>query len=77
MSQFRGNARFINHCCRPNCFGKVVATATGEKRILIYSKVDIEAGDELTYDYKFETEDDAEGHVECLCGVKGCKKKLN
>lgn len=48
----QGNeARFINHCCDPNCYTKTV-TVGGAKHIAIYSKRPIRAGEELTYDYK-------------------------
>ena len=46
-----GLARFINHCCDPNCYTKI-ATVAGAKRILIYSKQVIPVGKELSYDYK-------------------------
>ena len=46
-----GRARFINHCCDPNCYTKVV-TVDSAKHILIFSKRAIAAGEELSYDYK-------------------------
>ena len=46
-----GLARFINHCCDPNCYTKII-TVEGHKHIVIYSKHYIHAGEELTYDYK-------------------------
>ncbi|GIL78652.1 hypothetical protein Vretifemale_8070, partial [Volvox reticuliferus] len=47
-----GNAaRFINHCCDPNCVARIVEVG-GEKRIAIYTLRRIEAGEELHYDYK-------------------------
>src|SRR4051794_1879196 len=39
-------ARFINHACRPNCWFQVV-----DKTIWIRASRNIEAGEELTYDY--------------------------
>ena len=48
----QGNeARFINHCCEPNCYTKTM-TVDGQKHIAIYSKRAIRTGEELTYDYK-------------------------
>ena len=46
-----GLARFINHCCDPNCYTKIV-TVDSAKHILIFSKRAIAAGEELSYDYK-------------------------
>lgn len=39
-------ARYINHSCRPNCEVEIK-----KGKILIYSKKNIKAGDELGYDY--------------------------
>ncbi len=39
-------ARFINHACRPNCEIDVK-----NKRIYVFAKRAIKAGEELTYDY--------------------------
>jgi len=46
-----GPARYINHCCDPNCYTKTVSVA-GQRHIMIYSKRAILEGEELTYDYK-------------------------
>ena len=46
-----GQARFINHCCDPNCYTKIV-TVDNAKHILILSKRAIAADEELSYDYK-------------------------
>lgn len=46
------------------------------KRIIIYSKVLIEKGEELTYDYKFDREVD-EKRIQCHCTAKGCRRYLN
>ncbi|NXT72868.1 SET1A methyltransferase, partial [Chaetops frenatus] len=45
-------ARFINHCCTPNCYAKVI-TIEAQKKIVIYSKQAIGVNEEITYDYKF------------------------
>lgn len=52
----RGNiARFINSSCAPNCESqKWHDAATGEIRIGIFAAREIEAGEELTYDYQFQ-----------------------
>jgi histone-lysine N-methyltransferase SETD1 len=70
----KGNlARFINHCCDPNCNAKII-TVDGHKKIVIYAKRDIEEGEEITYDYKFPIEVDK---IPCLCGAKNCRGSLN
>ena len=59
-------------------FEPVGGGPNGEKRIVLYSKTFIEVGEELTYDYKFQTEDkDGAEPVQCFCGAKGCRKRLN
>lgn len=71
-----GIARFINHCCSPSCTAKIIKVE-GIKRIVIYALRDIEANEELTYDYKFERETNDEERIRCLCGAPGCKGYLN
>lgn len=71
-----GIARFINHCCEPSCTAKIIKVG-GMKRIVIYALRDIAANEELTYDYKFEREIDAEERLPCLCGAPSCKGFLN
>ena len=41
-------ARYINHSCRPNC---ETDTREREKRVIIYTRRGIKAGEELSYDY--------------------------
>lgn len=47
----------------------------GVKHILIFALRKIIAGEELTYDYKFEEEDGVK--LPCSCGTKKCRKFLN
>jgi SET domain-containing protein len=58
-------ARLINHSCAPNCEAWVEG-----RRIFIHSLKDINAGEELTFDYGFDV-DCYEDHP-CLCGKDGC-----
>ncbi|KAJ3764467.1 hypothetical protein EV360DRAFT_31311 [Lentinula raphanica] len=70
----KGNlGRLINHSCDPNCTAKII-TISGEKKIVIYAKQDIELGDEITYDYHFPFEQDK---IPCLCGSAKCRGFLN
>ncbi|KAL7977527.1 hypothetical protein Chor_009476 [Crotalus horridus] len=66
-------ARFINHCCTPNCYAKVI-TIESQKKIVIYSKQPISVNEEITYDYKFPIE---ENKIPCLCGTENCRGTLN
>jgi hypothetical protein len=69
-------ARFINACCEPNCFTKII-TLDGNKRIVIYAKRDINAGEELCYDYKFPLEYDVSKRIPCHCGARECRGFMN
>lgn len=72
----KGNiARLMNHCCTPNCNAKIL-TVNGEKRIVLFAKSPIKAGEELTYDYKFQSSGDDEDAIPCLCGSDGCRRYL-
>jgi len=72
----RGNdARFFNHSCDPNCEACVVG-----KRIFIYALRDIEAGEELCYDYAYEADSpptpSEKKLYRCRCGAKNCRKTI-
>ena len=66
------NARWINHCCDPNC-----EAIEEDNRIFIYAMRDIEAGDELFYDYAMEIDEPiTEGSKRkfaCHCGASNCR----
>ncbi|KAM3253990.1 hypothetical protein ACQJBY_047860 [Aegilops geniculata] len=68
-----GLARFINHSCEPNCYTKII-TVEGQKKIFIYAKRRIYAGEELTYNYKFPLE---EKKIPCHCGSQRCRGSMN
>ncbi|VEU39979.1 unnamed protein product [Pseudo-nitzschia multistriata] len=73
----QGNvARFINASCMPNCYPKIISL-DGTKRIVVYAKRDIQAGEELTYDYKFDLEYDPAKRIPCICGAPECRGFLN
>ena len=73
----QGNvARFLNASCDPNCYTKIISL-DGTKRIVIYAKRDIKAGEELCYDYKFGFEPDPEKRIPCHCGAEECRGFLN
>ena len=76
-----GPARFINHSCDPNCqtelvvFDKAGGVDKKEKRIIITSIRRITKGEELTYDYKIDFENDDK--IPCNCGASACRKWMN
>ncbi|UXI17997.1 mannose-P-dolichol utilization defect 1 protein [Sarcoptes scabiei] len=70
-----GLARYINHSCDPNCVAECVQIDR-ENKILIIANRRIEQGEELTYDYKFDVEDD-QHKIPCLCGAANCRKWMN
>jgi SET domain-containing protein len=60
-------AAFVNHSCEPNC-----ETDQIRGKMWIIALRDIEAGEELTYDYNlYDGEDDAP----CLCGLEALPGK--
>ena len=69
-----GPAHRINHSCEGNC--DTFATARG--RIIIAALRDIQAGEELTYDYRLELEEGATlaaatKRYPCHCGAPRCR----
>jgi uncharacterized protein len=64
-------SRFINHSCEPNCEAIIE-----DGRIWIDALRTIPAGEELTYDYKYErlgTADEDDGKYPCHCGALRCR----
>ena len=59
-------ARLINHSCDPNCevFGKGL-------KVWIYAMKDITKGDELSYDYGFNFDENFKQYP-CNCKSKNC-----
>ena len=66
------DARFFNHSCDPNCESTVE-----KRRVYIESIRDIELGEELTYDYQIQREDDDPENIDevfaCRCGFIRCR----
>ena len=70
----KGNeSRFINHSCSPNCDARIV-NINNEYRIIFFARHDIDAGEEITYDYKFQYEDK---EIVCTCRSKNCRARMN
>ena len=76
----RGNiARYMNHCCTPNCYSRVISVegtsgADASKHIVIFAGRDLEEGEEVTYDYKFPVE---KAKIACHCGSPKCLGVMN
>jgi SET domain-containing protein len=64
-STLKNTARYINHSCEPNCH-----TEQFGNTIWIVAIRDIAAGEELTYNYGYEMND--EPAEPCNCGAKHC-----
>ncbi|EDW78347.2 uncharacterized protein Dwil_GK16377 [Drosophila willistoni] len=70
-----GLARYINHSCNPNCVTEIVEVDR-DVRIIIFAKRKIYRGEELSYDYKFDIEDESH-KIPCACGAPNCRKWMN
>ncbi|XP_068652375.1 histone-lysine N-methyltransferase ASHR3 isoform X2 [Aristolochia californica] len=70
---FKGNSsRFLNHSCDPNC--KLEKWQVDEEtRLGVFASRSIEAGESLTYDYRFVHFGPM---VRCCCGAKNCQGYL-
>ncbi|XP_065205528.1 histone-lysine N-methyltransferase ash1-like [Planococcus citri] len=66
-----GFGRFVNHSCEPNCEMQKWSV-NGLFRMVLFALRNIEAGEELTYDYNFALFNPAEGQP-CLCGSTKCR----
>ncbi len=62
-------AEYINHSCDPNLTSRIL-----KGHILYISLRDIQAGEELTVDYRFEKKVD---RVPCCCGSEKCRGTIN
>ena len=65
-------ARFLNHSCNPNC-----ESVIENRRVFIEATRTIEPGEEMTYDYQIQRDDDDPPGIEeifaCRCGFPECR----
>jgi SET domain-containing protein len=62
-------AQYINHSCTPNCYAWIF-----KGHILYMSAREIERGEELTIDYRFDKDVEK---VPCACGTSQCRGTIN
>ena len=69
------SARWINHSCKPNCEADVE-----DGRVFIRARRNIEAGEELFYDYGLVIDEPytpkLKAEYPCWCGAKKCRGTL-
>lgn len=85
---FGGPTRFINHSCDPNSYIYVVSKDKNNPvlyEIAFFAGRDIDAGEELTFDYmdtdegaelmqsQQDGDDDDDDKTPCLCGARNCR----
>ncbi len=69
-------SRYINHSCDPNC-----DVVISRSRVFVHALRDIPEGDELSYDYWYETDesygwDDLRRIYPCRCRAANCRGTL-
>src|SRR5215468_1660795 len=65
-----GIAAFINHCCDPNCESDEIGG-----KVIIRAIRDIQAGEELAYDYCLY-DGDPDDYAICHCAAKNCRGSM-
>lgn len=71
-------ARFINHSCSPNLLHHQVLVESMDSpraHIGLYASRDIDMGEELTFDYRYNQLPGKRYH--CLCGASNCRGHLH
>ena len=70
----KGNmAHIINHFCEPNCFSRILAVDGIGNQIALFARRDIEASEEITYDFKSSKGTISE---QCFYGATTCRKRM-
>ncbi|RRT63823.1 hypothetical protein B296_00011549 [Ensete ventricosum] len=63
-----GIARFVNHSCLNDYLGLM--------QVVFFAERDINPGEEITYDYHFNSEDEGK-KIPCFCNSRNCRRYLN
>ena len=66
-------SRYINHSCNPNCYAEILKVDK-HKKVLIIAQRRIKAGEEFSYDYKFDREEEK---IACNCAAYNCLGYMN
>lgn len=69
-----GLARFTNAACAPSLYSKLLEV-DGEPSLMFFAKADLQAGQEVTFDYRFKAQPGATP-TPCLCGAPSCRGTL-
>ena len=68
-------ARYINHCCDPNC-----ESVTADRRVFVKAIRTIHKGQELSYDYQIQRDRDDAADIDavfaCRCGAATCRGSM-
>ena len=70
-SMYGGVGRFINHACNDNNCVTEKWTVGGRERVGIFTCREVQAGEELTFDYQWQRK--GGDRVQCRCGKRKCK----
>ena len=70
---YGSKARYINHSCDPNLRSEYL-NVNGSTHITFVAIRHIQAEEELTFDYNFDPDFEK---LECFCGAKNCRGRLN
>jgi hypothetical protein len=71
-------ARYANHSCQPNCVLLLYWDEQGRLSVALCVRphVRIDTGDELTIDYGWTADREADARVRCLCRAPRCRGRL-
>ncbi|XP_074061795.1 histone-lysine N-methyltransferase SUV39H1 [Macrotis lagotis] len=78
-AQFGNISHFLNHSCSPNLQVYNVFINNVDQRmprIAFFATRNIQAGEELTFDYHMQGSSKKRVRIECKCGSKFCRKYL-
>jgi SET domain-containing protein len=66
-------SRFTNHSCNPNMYNWIIE-ASGRNHTVFFARCSVAAGEELTFDYRMESDDTT---MACSCGAPNCRGTID